>query len=528
MMPACSTTLSQCFEDNPETIIALATLDFREGRFDKALETYKIAQQVMGDQPMLTYCVALCHYNLKDYDEALEHVEEIIDERRDEQMGSHCVDISFFVEALNLKAAVLFTAKKYEAAKNTMSYFNENLDTVTIHNDVIVHIEEDPSIGMQKLEFILQQQPFPPETLSNLLTLYIKHGQDDLSAETFETNKHLAQELLPPDVYAYFDAIMMSLSCPEDAQTMLDTQIAKLIPKLRSGKQDISKAMNSATNRPATSRPATSSRPTTAAERKGQRALTVANKEFEATLDRFIPALCLQARLLWDRKEYSRAEELLRKSADFCHDSDAWCMNMGHVMFAQQDDKFEESIEHYELLLKSYAEADLLKVPAVALANMCVAYVMTNQNEAAESMIKTVEREEQRKGNFANKDERTYHSCIINLVIGTLYCERGNFEFGISRICKCMAPFEKNLCQDTWFYTKRCFLALASKISKMMYLINDDTLQDILCFFSDVESNGIDIITEKEASHSDPLQPEPMTIASEARQLRSIFITLCA
>ena len=547
MLSACSTTLSQCLEDDqddPETIIALACLDFRKGRFAKALETYRIAQQVMGDQPMLTYYIALCHYQLSDYETALEVVDEIIEERRDDQSGSrdslhwqeHRSNGSFLAEALNLKAAILYTTKQFEAAKDSMRELcelqnNENLDTFTIHNDAIINIEEDPSIGIQKLEFLLSNQPFPPETLSNLLTFYTSHGQDDLAAETFETNKNLARELLPPDVYAYFDAVMMSLTCPEDAAfSMLETQIAQHAPKLRSGKNNVSEATKSASIRPATSqRPATSARPDTAAERKGHRALAVATKEFEAILDRYIPVLMLQARLYWDRKEYSRAEQILRKNADFCHDRDAWRMNMGHIMFAQQGDKFEASIEHYELLLKHHAETDLLKVPAIALANLCVAYIMTNQNEAAEEVIKTVEREEQQQVALGNNCERTYHTCIINLIIGTLYCERGNFEFGVSRICKSMEPFEKNLCPDTWFYTKRCFLALASKISKVMYLIKDDTLHDILCFFDDVERNGKNIITEKETAHSDPLNPkETPTIASEARQLKNIFIKICA
>ena len=33
-----------------------------------------------------------------------------------------------------------------------------------------------------------------------------------------------------------------------------------------------------------------------------------------------------------------------------------------------------------------------------------------------------------------------FHLCIINLVIGTLYCAKGNFEFGIGRVMKARAP----------------------------------------------------------------------------------------
>ena len=37
---------------------------------------------------------------------------------------------------------------------------------------------------------------------------------------------------------------------------------------------------------------------------------------------------------------------------------------------------------------------------------------------------------------------------------------QGNYEFGISRIIKSLEPYNKKLETDTWFYCKRCFLAL--------------------------------------------------------------------
>ena len=61
MMSASSTTLSRCLEDDPETTVAVATLAFREGKFEKALEAYKIAKRILsGNQPRLTYFIALC------------------------------------------------------------------------------------------------------------------------------------------------------------------------------------------------------------------------------------------------------------------------------------------------------------------------------------------------------------------------------------------------------------------------------------------------------------------------------------
>ena len=40
--------------------------------------------------------------------------------------------------------------------------------------------------------------------------------------------------------------------------------------------------------------------------------------------------------------------------------------------------------------------------------------------------------------------------CSVNLVIGTLYCSKGNFEFGISRVITSLKPYNRKLDSDTW------------------------------------------------------------------------------
>jgi tetratricopeptide repeat protein 30 len=69
---------------------------------------------------------------------------------------------------------------------------------------------------------------------------------------------------------------------------------------------------------------------------------------------------------------------------------------------------------------------------------------MVNQNEEAEDIMKKLEREEE-KAAFQDPDKPVYHLCIVNLVIGTLYCAKGNYEFGISRIIKSLEPYNKKV-----------------------------------------------------------------------------------
>ncbi len=192
-------------------------------------------------------------------------------------------------------------------------------------------------------------------------------------------------------------------------------------------------------------------------------------------------------------------------------------MNMGHVMFAQGN-KFDASVTYYERLLERHASADLLKMSAVALANLCVAYVLVEQNETAEELIKTIEREEEELVAIENSGGQIYHSCIVNLCIGSLYCERKNYAFGIDRICKSMEPFEKNVCSDTWFYAKKSLLAFALSLSNQSATINDDLFRDLLHFFGGMETHGKAIPTGSNDAEA--------TIGSEAQQLKNMFILL--
>jgi tetratricopeptide repeat protein 30 len=70
----------------------------------------------------------------------------------------------------------------------------------------------------------------------------------------------------------------------------------------------------------------------------------------------------------------------------------------------------------------------------------------------------------------------------VNLVIGTLYCSKNNYEFGISRIVKSLEPYNKKLNTDTWYYAKKCFLSLIETLAKHMIILKDTSLSEILDF----------------------------------------------
>lgn len=74
----------------------------------------------------------------------------------------------------------------------------EELDAVTLHNQALMNIEAKTAEGFEKLQFLLQQNPFPPETFGNLLLLYCKYEYFDLAADVLAENAHLTYKCLTP------------------------------------------------------------------------------------------------------------------------------------------------------------------------------------------------------------------------------------------------------------------------------------------------------------------------------------------
>jgi tetratricopeptide repeat protein 30 len=92
-------------------------------------------------------------------------------------------------------------------------------------------------------------------------------------------------------------------------------------------------------------------------------------------------------------------------------------------------------------------------------------------------------------------------------------------------------PYDKKLHMDTWYYAKRCFLALAENMSKHMLIIKDTSMNEILDFFDKAEAAGKNIATVLSPSYDvgeGAPDAETHNVAYEARQLKNLFMNLCA
>uniref|UniRef100_A0A4W6E0X5 Tetratricopeptide repeat protein 30 n=1 Tax=Lates calcarifer TaxID=8187 RepID=A0A4W6E0X5_LATCA len=479
---AAKSLLEQLPQDDPDYVYNMGCLLYQDGKHEDACKKFMSAMQVLGYVPALSYNIALCYYSLKNYAQALKYIGEIIERGIREHpelsvgMTTEGIDVhsvgntlvlhqTALIEAFNLKAAIEYQLKNLKGAQEALTDMpprsEEELDPVTLHNQALLNMDTKPSEGFEKLAFLLQQPSFPPVTFGNLLLLYCKHEYFDLAADVLAENAHLTYKFLSPVSYSL------------------------CFIKNHTG---------------------------------------------------YIVVLMAQAKIYWNRENFQMVEKIFRKSVEVCNEDDTWKLNVAHVLFMQN--KYKEAIGFYEPIVKKHydnveqcniqecpckCKPSILNVSAVVLANLCVSYIMTSQNEEAEELMRKIEKEEEQIS-YDDPDKKVFHLCIVNLVIGTLYCAKGNYDFGISRVIKSLEPYNKKLGTDTWFYAKRCFLSLLENMSKHMVMLRDAVVQECIQFLEHCEVYG----KEVPAIIEQPLDEVRIhigknTVTYEARLLKALF-----
>ena len=117
----------------------------------------------------------------------------------------------------------------------------------------------------------------------------------------------------------------------------------------------------------------------------------------------YIPILMAQAKIYWDEENYLEVENLFKKeSVQYCAEHEVWQLNTAHMLFMEAvaaaggvevEAKYRQAIGFYEPIVKAKF-GSILDISAIVLANLCVAYIMTSQNEQAEDLMRKIEKEE--------------------------------------------------------------------------------------------------------------------------------------
>lgn len=510
--------VDKCVQHEPDTIVAHGCIAYKEAKYEDAISRFQEGMQMLGYQADLAYNIALCNYKLKEYGPALKYNSEIIErgvqEHPELSVGSNTEGVEVrsvgnsytlqetaLIQAFNLKSAIEYQLQNLEQARDALSDMpprsEDELDPVTLHNTALMKMDKDPDGGFKKLNFLMTRPPFPAETLGNLLLLCVKYMYYDLAADVLAENKRHHDTLLGKELKDFLEAMILMQSSPEEAYKKFDELGSIHIDALRRLTKEIQDARSS----------------------HDKEAVREALRKFDAALERYIPVLMAQAKIYWDMGDYTAVEKKFSESAEFCSEHDVWKLNLAHVFF-MQDRKYDEAINYYEYAVSK--KQNKLDVTASVLANLCVAYIMTNRNEDAERLMRQIQNEEEQ---FQDSKEQHYHLCIVNLVIGTLYCSKRNFAFGIQRIHTSLKPYSKKLNADTWYYAKRCFLGLAENLAKHMTVFQEKLYDDIMAFCDSAEENGKDILTviNQQGRRADP---KIHNVAVEARMIKRIFLKL--
>ncbi|XP_040209040.1 tetratricopeptide repeat protein 30A isoform X1 [Rana temporaria] len=535
-LSAAKSLVEQMPSEDPDSEINLGCLLYKEGQYDEACKKFLTAMQVVGYKQDLSYNIALCYYSMKQYAPALKHIADIIEHgiREHPELGvgmtTEGIDVrsvgntlvlheTALIEAFNLKAAIEYQLKNNDAAQEALTDMpprsEEELDPVTLHNQALMNMDTKPTDGFEKLQFLLQQNLFPPETFGNLLLLYCKYEYFDLAADVLAENAHLTYKFLTPYLYSFLDAILVCQTSPEEAYAKLEQVAGMLTEQLRKLTKQVQEARHN----------------------RDDEAVKKAVNDYDEVLEKYIPVLMAQAKIYWNMENYQEVEQTFRKSVEFCNEHDVWKLNVAHVLFMQEN-KYKEAIGFYEPIVRKHYDnlgqcnieecpckrkVSILNVSAIVLANLCVSYIMTSQNDLAEELMRKIEKEEEQIA-YDYPDKKIYHLCIVNLVIGTLYCAKGNYEFGISRVIKSLEPYNKKLGTDTWYYAKRCFLSLLENMAKHMIMLQDGVVYECIQFLEHCEIYGKNIT----ALIEQPLEEKRMhigknTVTYESRQLKALI-----
>eukprot|EP00924_Labyrinthula_sp_SR-Ha-C_P010894 snap_masked-scaffold_47-processed-gene-1.54-mRNA-1 protein AED:0.42 eAED:0.44 QI:0/-1/0/1/-1/1/1/0/768 len=460
---------------------------------------------------------------------------------------------SLLIEVYNLLFAISYSRSTSTSCANEREkemYFKEakrameempsrdesELDPVTLHNSALLalgsNFQGDFNKSIRKLCFLLENPPSPPETEVNLAIIYCKFGYFNLAADLFAEKEAIQRNFSASVIVSetgsekrkkFLKGIILlngENTTVEEGYQIVAELLSQSETNLRKYLNEI-KALRSFSERDQLQQIVASDK------------LKVYLKSYEEEMDMFVPSLMQVAQAHWSQSSFEVVQGILQKAGEFCRENSSWRVNFAHSFFMKES-SYRDCIKYYEEIVsevweksmlqreakegtsmmenfgfsagsfnslneseiderkdEARAQNGLLNITAIVLANLCVAYIMTSQNEKAEELMKKLELEEEE----AEKTGQSFHLCIVNLVIGTLYCSKGNFEFGISRIVKSLEPYEKKLGTDTWFYGKRGFLALIDSVGKQNIIIPSTTVIEVMKCLDKVENYGKKILS---------------------------------
>lgn len=532
-------------ETKSRYLFNIASCSASLGEYESARESF-VATGLDGND--LLYNRALCEFRLGNYEETLELIGQLLTNcetlypelivqqnemsHLDDERLETSLQESRIVEAQNLRAATILQLDEdlcqVKQCLDDLPIKREDLlDCITLHNKAIYEHQENLESAISKLDYLSKfwtnskDQPelaaqLPRETFRNLLILYSMRDNPDSSAtlDLLESDRSQIESNMSKEEMQFFD-IYFSATVASSSDELTYRKLDRLVSRIL----DIFDTITS-------------------------------ENEREHYIELLMVVLTHEGKVLWHNGQYNIIEKLLLSVGSRVKQVEGnlyYISNLAHTLF-MTDNKFDECAKLYEDLLTMHTNSgqSLAGIDPQVLSSLCVAYVLTGRNNDAEALIKEVEISEETTGNERafSTVSAGYHDngcklsalCCINLVIGTLYCVKYNYGFGLTRMLKSLVPLEHNLNMLTWFYTKRCILSLLDCQCKQMICVKDDLLDQVIAFLIQCERVGssietvdlqckLNFPTDRKAS-SFQGRRRRNTVTYEAKYLRSIVLTI--
>lgn len=125
-------------------------------------------------------------------------------------------------------------------------------------------------------------------------------------------------------MYDYLEALITLQSAPQDAYNKFDALAHDQQNHLREAKKALNELL---------------------AEQADQKQITKASEEINACMNRYVPALMAQAKIIWEKGDYAQVEGLFSRSAEYCSKNETWMLNLAHTLYMQE--KYKAASEFY-------------------------------------------------------------------------------------------------------------------------------------------------------------------------------------
>lgn len=524
----------------------IATCHASEGDFSKAIE---LIEQINSNDTYYDslYNRALCYYHIYDYDKTIHCVDNMLNLYRnsnerlliihDRERCFEYLKKSHIIEAINLKSAAIFKQNNdfFEAKRCIESSLSEQSikisDPISRHNLAIYESQSQPLASLEQLKDTLthsldnegvEDKNLHQLAKRNILLLLLRTGYQDKAKEMFHVNQEMVDRYFSPDIIRFLD-ICLNMRKDASNQDLIYNQLDNLSNELFNKYNDNKNNVN--------------------------------GEKIDDLIELISCVITHQGVILWDKEQYEILSRLFFKFEPILGNLYSWIKNTAHTLF-MMDTRFDDSADLYERLLPKLPDDDddsqvgshpLLNIDPMVIANLCVSYVLSGRNSEAEMLIREVESEESEyislndlddasliaeptklftnyqqdtiqgditdapkpKNSTFNFDSDTKpaqsfprHSSIINLVIGTLYCVKNNYDFGLNRVFRTLEPIEERLHTNTWFHAKQCILSAIEKHCKQLIYLKDELFENILQFLVRCERYGFLVDAHNHSNNS--------------------------